>query len=390
MTYRKFKADYLFTGEGFAPVDSVLVTTDEGRVQDVVPAAVAGEGLEYFPGLVCPGFVNCHCHLELSHLRGFVPEGTGLVEFLSTVIRSRAAVHPLVTGDKQDPIREAIAAGEEEMLAGGIVAVGDICNTADTRDQKQKGRLRYHNFIETIGFIEGGARMRFDHSLRVLAELGSGSIVPHAPYSVSPALFRLIAAHAGGGVLTIHNQEDEAENEFLLSGKGEFLKLYAALGLDVSFFRGTGRRSLENWLSYFDPGQPVIAVHNVATRGEDWRVAAGRAVSFCLCPNANLYISGQLPDVEGLVEAGFPIVVGTDSLASNHGLSILEELKTLQQAFPGLETAQLLRWATRNGAVALGMDDELGSFTPGKKPGVVLIEGGEGQRLAGSTLRRLL
>src|ERR1700742_4367426 len=111
--------------------------------------------------------------------------------------------------------------------------------------------------------------MRFDHSLRVLGELGSGSIVPHAPYSVSPALFRLIADQAGGAVLTIHNQEDDAENEFLLSGQGKFTRLYDALGLDVSFFHGTGKRSLESWMSYFDPGQPVIAVHNVATREED-------------------------------------------------------------------------------------------------------------------------
>jgi cytosine/adenosine deaminase-related metal-dependent hydrolase len=394
MTYRKFKADYLFTGEGFAPVDSVLVATEEGRVQDVVPAAAAGEDVVYYPGTICPGFVNCHCHLELSHLRGMIPERTGLVEFLSTVIRGRGvaggAVRPADTGDQRDPIREAIATGEQEMLDNGIVAVGDICNTADTLEQKRKGRLRYYNFVETIGFIDGGARMRFDHSLRVLEELGSGSIVPHAPYSVSAALFRLIANHAGGAVLTIHNQEDEGENEFLLSGQGEFLKLYAALGLDVSFFHGTGRRSLESWLSYFDPRQPVIAVHNVATREEDLRVAAGRPLSFCLCPNANLYISGELPDVELLLRSGCFIAVGTDSLASNHGLSILEELKTIERAFPGIPGALLLRWATLNGAVALGMDSELGSFTPGKKPGVVLIEGGDGHRLEGSRARRLL
>jgi cytosine/adenosine deaminase-related metal-dependent hydrolase len=398
MTYRKFKADYLFTGESFAPMDSVLIATDEGLVQDVVPAAVAGEDVAQFSGILCPGFINCHCHLELSHMRGFIPEGTGLVEFLSTVIRSRGAAgsaRPAAaaggsTGESRDPVREAIAEGEEEMLAGGIVAVGDICNTADTLEQKQKGRLRYHNFIETIGFVDGGARMRFDHGLRVLAELGSGTIVPHAPYSVSPALFRLIAGQAQGRVLTIHNQEDEEENEFLLSGKGEFIKLYAALGLDVSFFRGTGKRSLESWLGYFDPRQPVIAVHNVATREQDWRMAAGRALSFCLCPNANLYIGGKLPDAEALVQSGNPIVVGTDSLASNHGLSILEELKTLQRAFPALETSRLLTWATLNGALALGMDSELGSFTPGKRPGVILIGEGEGQRLAGTRVRRLL
>ncbi|HEY4108332.1 amidohydrolase family protein [Puia sp.] len=390
MTYRKFKADYLFTGEGFAAADSVLVTTDEGRVQDVVPAAAAGDGVLYSPGILCPGFVNCHCHLELSHLRGVIPEGTGLVEFLGTVIRGRGAGLAVDTGDQAERIRSAIAAGEREMLDNGIVAVGDICNTADTLEQKRPGRLRYYNFIETAGFIEGGAPMRFDHSLRVSGELGTGSIVPHAPYSVSPALFRLIAGQAKGGIQTIHNQEDEEEDRFLFSGDGSFLRLYAALGLDISFFRGTGKRSLESWLGYFDRRQPLIAVHNVATREEDLRIAAGYALSFCLCPNANLYIGGRLPDVGLLVRSGCFIVVGTDSLASNHGLSVLEELKTLERAFPELDTASLLRWATMNGAAALGMEAELGSFAPGKQPGVILIEGGVGSRLGRARVKRLL
>lgn len=402
MTYRKFKADYLFTGAGFAPAGSVLVTTDEGRVQDVVPAAAAGEDVVYYPGVLSPGFVNCHCHLELSHMRGVIREGTGLVDFLSTVIRGRGATGSAgagdasrsgSSGDGRDPgdrIRVAIAAGEQEMLDSGIVAVGDICNTADTLEQKRLGRLRYYNFVETIGFIDGGAKMRMDGSLRVLASLGSGVVVPHAPYSVSPALFRLIAGQAKGAVLTIHNQEDEEENRFLICGEGEFLRLYAALGLDVSFYNGTGMRSLESWLGYFDPRQPVIAVHNVATREEDLQVVAGRAVTFCLCPNANLYISGRLPDVELLARSGCSIVVGTDSLASNHGLSILEELKTLERGFPELAAGSLLQWATSNGAIALGMEEELGSFAPGKKPGVVLVEGGSGQRLAGTRARRLI
>lgn len=316
-------------------------------------------------------------------MRGVIPERTGLVGFLSTVIRGRGVKEAGV-------VAAAIAAGEQEMLDAGIVAVGDICNNADTLIQKQKGRLRYYNFVETIGFIDGGARMRFDHSLRVLGELGSGSIVPHAPYSVSPALFRLIADQAKGDVLTIHNQEDDAENAFLLSGRGEFTRLYDALGLDISFFHGRGKRSLESWVEWFDPRQPVIAVHNVATREEDLRMAAGRALSFCLCPNANLYISGQLPDVKLLMRSGCSIIMGTDSLASNHRLSILEELKTLERAFPEIGPADLLRWATLNGATALGMEAESGSFAPGKTPGVVLLEGGDGAQLAGTKVRRLL
>jgi hypothetical protein len=211
-------------------------------------------------------------------------------------------------------------------------------------------------------------------------------------------LFRLIAAFPGNQLLTIHNQESEAENEFVDSGTGDFLRLYEALHLDVSFFKGTGKRSLGSFLPYFHRNQTMILVHNVVTGVDDLggdgagTVAGGRPdLFFCLGPNANLYIGGLLPDVEMLINRGCRIVIGTDSLASNHQLSILDELKTLQRAFPGLATPVLLQWATATGAEALHLDRVLGTFDAGKQPGVVLIEGMEGDRLtAGASVRRLL
>jgi cytosine/adenosine deaminase-related metal-dependent hydrolase len=406
MTYRKFKADHLFTGKELAGQGFVLITTDDGTVQDIVPTADAGEDVQAYQGLLSPGFVNCHCHLELSHMKGLLPQGTGLVDFLTAVIRQRgvpAGAEPLV----------AAFAAEQEMLDNGIVAVGDICNTTDTLRLKTEGRMHYHNFIETMGFIGQGAPDRFAHSLNVFKTFAeayslpteANSIVPHAPYSVSPALFRLVAEFPGNHILTIHNQETEAENEFYVSGKGDFLRLYEQLGLDVSFFRGTGKRSLAGYLPYFHRDQSLILVHNVATGEEDvagaggWDAGGHRTggwgrgpdLYFCLCPNANLYIGGLLPDVEMLVRNGCMVVMGTDSLASNHHLSILEEIKTLQRAFPWLDTETLLQWATYNGAKALQLDGMLGSFAPGKQPGVVLIENFEEGKLGrAATARRLL
>jgi cytosine/adenosine deaminase-related metal-dependent hydrolase len=390
MTYRKFKADYLFMGEKMAAPDSVLITSADGTVQDVVPAAAAGEGIVYHPGVLTPGFVNCHCHLELSHMKGVIRERTGLVDFLSSVIRLRGETNPVDRLHQEDAVRSAIAAAEQEMLDGGIVAVGDICNTTDTLEQKKKGRLTYYNFIETIGFAEQGAAARFDHSLGICEFFGeAAAIVPHAPYSVSPALFRLIAAQGADRVLTMHNQESEEENVFYVSGKGDFLRLYQQLGLDVSFFKGTGKRSMESCLPYFYKEQSMILVHNVATREEDLVEVGGPELYFCLCPNANLYIGGELPDVDLLVRHGCRLVVGTDSLASNHGLSILEELKTLQRAFPHFSTPTLLEWATFNGARALRLDG-LGCFAVGNKPGVVLLEGLDAGRLTTRTRARRL
>jgi cytosine/adenosine deaminase-related metal-dependent hydrolase len=268
-----------------------------------------------------------------------------------------------------------------------------------------------------MGFIEQTAGQRFAQSLAVFTTFAeayalpieANSIVPHAPYSVSPALFKMVTGFPGNHILTIHNQESEEENEFYVSGTGDLLRLYRQLGLDVSFFKGTGRRSLESYLPAFYRNQHLILVHNVATREEDVLAAktaagGGRAAGdgpaggtgpsggpdlfYCLCPNANEYISGRLPDVEMLVRNECTIVLGTDSLASNHQLSILEEMKTLQRVFPRLGIAELLQWATYNGAKALQLDGVLGSFEKGKQPGVVLLD--HPDDLQQAKVRRLL
>jgi cytosine/adenosine deaminase-related metal-dependent hydrolase len=307
-------------------------------------------------------------------------------------------------GEDRERVLDAIAAGVEEMLGNGIVAVGDICNTTDTLERKKGGRLSYRNFVETMGFIDKSAPDRFAASSGIYEAFenrfpGTNSIVPHAPYSVSPALLHLVADFPGNGLLSIHNQESEVENEFRKTGKGDLLRLYAQLGLDVSFFQGTGRRSLAAILPYFHRNQSLILVHNVATAEDDFQHPGAAAfpppgaakLIFCLCPNANLYIGGKLPDVSLLVNQNCRIVVGTDSLASNHHLSILEELKTLQQSFTWLATSTLLQWATSNGASALQMDDRVGSFKPGLRPGVLLLEGPDGDRFTPwTTARRLI
>jgi cytosine/adenosine deaminase-related metal-dependent hydrolase len=204
----------------------------------------------------------------------------------------------------------------------------------------------------------------------------------------------MVADFPGNGLLTIHNQETEAENEFYLTGKGDFLRLYAVLGLDVSFFKGTGKRSLASILPFFHQNQRLILVHNVATTVEDLAdIGSGKGPSlyFCLCPNANRYISGRLPDVELLLRSGIPMVLGTDSLASNHQLDLLAEMKTLQQHFPQLETATLLNWATAGGAKALGIETMVGRFAKGTRPGVVSVSELDGERLTKeSRAKRLL
>ncbi len=124
----------------------------------------------------------------------------------------------------------------------------------------------------------------------------------------------------------------------------------------------------------------MILVHDVHTSASDlqWMQAAEQeqlpALYFCFCPNANLYIGNGLPDIGLLRKQGADIVLGTDSLTSNHQLNILEEIKTIAAQYPQIPLHEMLQWATLNGARALGFDQQLGSFEKGKQPGIVLIE----------------
>ncbi len=376
--YRKFSADKIFDGYQMMQ-QKVLITDAAGVVVELIDEKDSGDDVEKLTGILCPGFINAHCHLELSHLKGHIPKHTGLVDFVLKVITERHFA--------EHDIMEAIEDAEDEMLQNGIVAVGDICNNSLTISQKNKGRLRYHNFIETSGFIPVFAKDRFGKSLEILGAYQSSikyqvsSIAPHAPYSVSPELFKLINNFPDNNLLTIHNQETAAENDFFEKGTGDCLRLYKQMGIDISFFKPSGKTSLQTWLPNFTKKQSIILVHNVCTSEEDLSFTKLPTVNcqlptvfFCLCPNANLYISNTLPDVKMLMKHTDNIVLGTDSLASNDQLSILAEIKTLQQNFNDLDLATLLKWATSNAARALRMDETLGSFEKGKQPGVLLID----------------
>ncbi|WEK37305.1 MAG: amidohydrolase family protein [Candidatus Pseudobacter hemicellulosilyticus] len=414
MRYRKFTADNIFDGYQWRGSGQALILDATGQVLDLVPVSAAGDDIRSLPGTLCPGFVNTHCHLELSHLKGRIPPGTGMVDFLLSVMRQRSFPPEEIAG--------AIELAESGMIRSGIVAVGDICNTTDTLARKQGRGIFYHHFIETIGFVAAAAEQRFEQSKavydRFVAAFGAAtcSMVPHAPYSVSPALLALINALPGNRLLSIHNQESKAETEFLLQGAGDFLRLYKALGVDLSGYKGAGRRSPEAYLPVLTNATALILVHDVETAAADLaylqgglnktaataaapampgttvmagpvdtataNAASGPAIYFALCPNANLYIGNDLPDIPLLLAHNACISIGTDSLASNTQLNILEELKTIHRAYPQLAISTLLQWATLNGAQALQQTARFGSFEQGKKPGVVWLRGVGPDRLA--------
>jgi aminodeoxyfutalosine deaminase len=395
MSYLKFKADHLFTGHEMLNRDLVLITDEIGVVENIIPVGEAGEDIQTFKGILSPGFINCHCHLELSHLKNLIPEKTGLVDFVFKVVTQRHFAEEIILDE--------IAKAEDEMINNGIVAVGDICNNTYTFVQKQKQRLAYYNFIEVSGWLPAIAGTRFEKSrsyfdeFRRLSTLNDQlSMAPHAPYSVSEELWKLIQPYFSQKTTTIHNQETACEDEFFLTGKGGLVRMYAAMNIDNSFFKPTGKSSLRSYLHKLNGAKNVLFVHNTFTKKEDILFVKNEwendpAAFFCICANANLYIENSLPPIELLIDEDLNIVLGTDSPASNHRLSILDEMKTIIKHFPKISHVQLLQWATINGAKALQMDNALGSFETGKKPGIILIEKNGGERLTqNSAIKKIL
>ncbi|HJV20920.1 MAG TPA: amidohydrolase family protein [Sediminibacterium sp.] len=393
MSYQKFSADQIFTGSALLTGQSVLITDRKGTVLDLVSLEDAGDDVQHFRGILSPGFINAHCHLELSHMRGLIPEHTGLTEFILKIIGERDF--------PEEEILDAVAAGETEMLTGGIVAVGDISNNALTVAQKQLNRLAYYNFIEVSGWVPAIAGPRFNAALQISGKFRETphpfSVSPHAPYSVSNELWERIQPGFTGNTITIHNQETPGENELFKSGTGDFINMYHSLNIDQRHFTPTGKSSLQSYFPRLASARKIISVHNTLTDPADIVFAnqqvmqAGNELFWCVCPNANRYIENSLPPIDLLRRYNCTITVGTDSLASNHSLSILDELKTISKNFPDIPLEELLQWATINGATALQMDKTLGSFEPGKRPGLVLIEGAEADRLTTqSTSRRII
>lgn len=393
MRYRKLRADRLFDGYKFRNDDDVLVIDEESVVLDIVAAADAGDDVEQRKGILSPGLINCHCHLELSHLKNVIPPHTGLIDFLCSVVTKRnepIPKSPPVEGTlTSEEIKQfAIVNAEKEMYNNGIVAVGDIGNTADTAFIKSKSKIRWQNFVEVLGFYDVKADENIQQYQTVANTLEDAfrssliphrtSLVPHAPYSVSAKTFELINKATAGQIISIHNQENPAEDELYKTGSGDFLKLFRVFGIEASPFPVTNKSSIRSYLPFFNNGQTIFLVHNTFMPEEDIVWANEYAISnklklvYCLCPNANLYIENDVPAVTVFQQHNCELVLGTDSYSSNWQLSIVKEIQALLH-HTSLSIEDVLQMATINGARALLWDDDLGSFEKGKKPGVVLL-----------------
>lgn len=382
---RYFSADCIIPVSGKPCYDSVLVTTDDGTIEGIFAKSELQNQINeliHYKGILCPGFVNTHCHLELSWAKGLISEGDGLDYFIWQLEKFRKSV-------SESFLLKSIENEAYHMTQSGVVATADIANGNYTASYKNKSREYFHTFVEVFGSNPAYAQVIFEKAEHIKSQFqnnqqnGSVSLTPHATYSLSNDLFELVASTSHGKILSIHHQENNDENLFFKDGSGPIGSRRKAFNPDLPDFPGTGKSPMESVANYFDHAQKLLLVHNTVTGQQDIDFIENyfSDVYWCFCPNANLYIEKKLPDINLFRSNGCKITLGTDSLASNHQLSILEEMKTIQQHFPEIPFAELLTWATLNGAAFLGVDSTLGSFEKGKKPGIVLIENTDSQTL---------
>ena len=376
MGANRITAEFVYTLDSQEPIRNGFVEYDEDGT--ILNVGVCAEGEEVMPGAIVPGFVNGHCHVELSHLHKKFRKGTGMAGFIDQI-------NELRDWAGNDVKAKLVQEWMDKMWNDGVSAMADISNDSSSFKVKKSHRMYTRTFLEVFGsepeMCDGV--MADVTALNDLADAKGidAAPTPHSCYTMSPQLLAM-AAQEGlkSGFLSYHSQESDEEEELIISGTGALAENYKGRGLSTPPV--TGKSALLYFIDRLltfaqSPVQgKVLLVHNVAINQESIDYAKEHLAEpyFAICPLSNIFIHRALPPLDMMRENGLKICLGTDSLSSNTILSIAKEIVCLHENFPHISLEEILVWASLNGARMLGKENELGSFEIGKKPGAVLIE----------------
>lgn len=369
---KAFSADHLFCKNDRVIDNGIIVLDDYGIIIEILDSTqksgfVNKDEIIPLKGILAPGFVNTHCHLELSAYYNRIRTGCSVDGF----IRALEVEKRTIPSNPND-----IAIADKAMWDEGIVAVADICNTAETMEAKSKSKIYYHNFVEVFGSNARTAEKIFLHAENIAQQFSEAqlpvSITPHSLYACSEPLMKRIQQEKSHS-LSLHFMESEEENDFFEYRKGKIIERAELFGVTPDHYCNVRKRPSEIAILALKPNRKLLFVHNTMATSQDLKHLCNTFSDkawFCLCPNSNLYIENRLPNVDLMLQHTQNITIGTDSLASNHKLSILKELTTIAHHFPKIPTTTLLQWATQNGAGFLGIEDQFGTLEVGKAPGL--------------------
>lgn len=362
---RRIASNWLLTDKGLVR-NPVVEFDPEGTILHIRTAGHPDREpfTEFHAGILLPGLVNAHCHIELSYLHGAIPPGGGFAAFARSMgeVRNRKS---------EEERRLAVESADAGLTRQGVAAVGDISNGETACPTKERSRIAYRTFAEVFGL-----NTRTTERFRPLLHHPDTSLTPHSLYSVPDETFRSICRE-GEEPLSIHFLESPAEKE-LYQRCGALWEWYGRSGMSCDFLHyGSPAKRL---VASVPRDRSVILVHACMTEQEDIDLIMNHftaPVYWCLCPRSNRYISNLRPPVDLLRRNGLNICIGTDSLASNDSLSLLEELRSL----PEVPLAERLHWVTATGAAALGWSDRFGRLEPGRRPGLLLLSGLDYERM---------
>jgi cytosine/adenosine deaminase-related metal-dependent hydrolase len=371
-----FTAEWVLPITG-PPIQGGTVTVNRGRIAAVDdPAATSPVQLGRVA--VLPALVNAHTHLELSYLHKRVPPSTS---FNTWVLELMAQRRGSPTPDAP-PILEAARYAISRARATGTGLVGDVSNTLITVPLLREAGMAAHVFYELIGFNHPDpvGRVREARAAANAAGLQRDgvrvSLAPHAPYSVSSALFKAIRTDADAHahpVTTVHLGESAAEVELLRHGTGPAREMLERLGVWTAEWQIPGVSPTEylTTLGFLRPH--TLVVHGVQFTSSDLANVRAAGAPLVSCPRSNKYVGAGTPPLESFYTAGVPVAFGTDSLASVEDLNMFAELAEARRIAPVVSARDLLRSATLTGAQALRYDDEYGSIEVGKRAALIAV-----------------
>ncbi|MFH1060413.1 MAG: amidohydrolase family protein [Pseudomonadota bacterium] len=363
-----YRAAWTWAGPGELRAGAWVVV-EAGRVREVCqhpPADAQRQDLG--DGLILPGLVNAHTHLELSFLAGAVPPPAGdFVGWLESLVAARPGHDHLAAED-------AVAAAVDQALTSGTVLAADITNTGRAQAIALQAGLHTMSLYEAIG------PQRAEPPEPGLAWPGgvlrAQAVAAHAPYSIPSWRMAALKARAGDLPFCIHLAESRAEMEYLAGAGPEGQRLDQFLqnrGLERASLDLRAARPLDHLMALGVVDQRTLLVHGVQlNRAELGRVAAAGA-SLCVCPRSNLGLTGATADAAAARELGVNLCLGTDSLASTPDLSLFNEMAALRAACPDLPPEAILTMATVGGAKALGLSSFFGFIKPGGSASIVMV-----------------
>jgi len=365
-----------------APVDGPVIENGgvmirEATIEAVGPADMLPNGptVDFGQAVICPGFVNAHTHLEFSQLAGAIPPSSDFAGWLG---RLTAAV--VDTAVSRETVQAAMAVGIAQSLSSGVTTVGDITRYPQwTREALAASPLGGVSFGEVIAIGRTRALLSERLDAAVFPIKGNGrlrsGIAPHSPYTVEPEAMRACAAHALriDAPLCIHLLESADEDSFTKSASGALAEHLRRVGAwDESIpISSCGPVELALATGLLTP-RTIIAHGNYATAEDIERIAQCRC-SVAYCPRTHQAFGHPPHPFRAMLAAGINVCVGTDSLASNPGLSVLDELRWLRRTYPEFPAGQLLLMGTLAGAKALGCGEVVGSISTGKRADLAVL-----------------